>query len=134
MEHIQLLTVGSATDPEADFHGHALMASCPPETHCIDHPEVQWGQKTYDMQASDLSVLFNLSTRLQLDGEMTPIAVWATITRHARFAELNLEDFEIVKQELLAKVKCHGFGAVVEEFEVQDALTSLFSRKFGYTY
>jgi hypothetical protein len=74
MEHMQPLTVGSANDPEADFHGHTLMASCPPESHCINNPDVLWGHQTYDLQASDLSVLFNLSTRLQLDGEMTPIA------------------------------------------------------------
>lgn len=85
MEHLQLLTVGCATDPEADFHGHALMASCPPEKHCIEQPEVNWGAKTYDMQASDLSVLFNLSNRLELDGEMTPIAcVYGHIRDHAR--------------------------------------------------
>jgi hypothetical protein len=134
MEHLQLLTVGCATDAEADFHGHALMASCPPESHCIDHPEIMWGEKTYDMQVSDLSILFNLSNRLELDGEMTPIAVWATITHHANFPCLDMEDFEMLKQELFPKVKCHGFGAVIEDFAVQDALTSLFARKFNQTF
>lgn len=74
MDHIQFLTTSAATKVESDFHGHALMASCPPESHVLHHADVDWGSKTIDVGASDLSVLFNLSNRLELDGELTPIA------------------------------------------------------------
>lgn len=71
---MKFLTNGSANDPEAEFHGHAFMLSCPPEEHNLHHPETDWGLKTLDMPAPDLASLFNLSQRLQLEGEMTPIA------------------------------------------------------------
>jgi hypothetical protein len=74
MSHIQLLATNAATNYASDFHGHGLMASCPPESHVLQHAEVPWGSKTLDVGASDLSVLFNLSNRLELDGELTPIA------------------------------------------------------------
>ena len=74
MDHIQILTTSSMTNPTSDFHGHALMASCPSENHGLRHAEVPWGSKTLDVGASELSVLFNLSNRLELDGELTPIA------------------------------------------------------------
>jgi len=74
MDHIQVLTANSVTSSSSDFHGHALMASCPPEGYILRHAEIPWGSKTLDVGASELSVLFNLSNRLELDGELTPIA------------------------------------------------------------
>ena len=75
MEHMTPLTTNSVNNPQADFHGHALMISCPPERHSMQHPGVDWEPpKTLDLQPADLSVLFHLSSRLQLEGEMTPIA------------------------------------------------------------
>jgi hypothetical protein len=75
MEHMGLLTSNSVNNPQGDFHGHALMISCPPESYTMHNPEGSWDPpKHLDMQAADLSVLFHLSNRLQLEGEMTPIA------------------------------------------------------------
>ncbi|KAG0642660.1 hypothetical protein HOY80DRAFT_1007794 [Tuber brumale] len=131
MDHIQILTANSMTSSAPDFHGHALMASCPSESHILRHAEVPWGSKTLDVGASELSILFNLSNRLELDGELTPIAVWAHVTRHERFADLEMADFKALEEALLDKVKCHGFGAVVEEYEVDDALYEIITKKFG---
>jgi hypothetical protein len=75
MEHMNLLTNNSINNPEGDFHGHALMLSCPPESYHLQNPGGTWDPpKHQDLQAADLSVLFHLSNRLQLEGEMTPIA------------------------------------------------------------
>lgn len=74
MQHMQFLTSASVNDMEADFHGHALMASCPPEFHSLQDPGQEWAVGTYDLPASDLVKLFQLSNRLQLEGELTPIA------------------------------------------------------------
>lgn len=130
MEHINLLA-NNTVNHHGEFHGHALMLSCPPESYTMQNPELWDPPKHLELQAADLSVLFHLSNRLQLEGEMTPIAVWATIARHERFSELSTANFEAVKQELLPKIKCHGFGAVIEEFEVRDALSRLFQDKPG---
>lgn len=131
MDHIKKLTSNALNDREVECHGHSLCVSCPPENHSYRHPGEDWDPRSRKVQVADLSILFNLSNRLQLDGEMTPIAVWATITRHERFPELNHVDFETLKQELLSKVKCHGFGAVIEEYEVHDALAGFFGAKAG---
>ena len=74
MEHMKFLTNATVNDPAAEFHGHALMLTCPPEIHNLEHPDVDWGLKTFDLPASELAVLFQLSNRLQLEGELTPIA------------------------------------------------------------
>jgi len=133
---MKFITTGAAAapnDPEM-IHGHALMISCPPESHSLYNSNTDWGVKTLDAPASDLSFLFHLSNRLQLHGEMTPISVWAMITTLDQFPELDLSDFEFIKQELLPKVSCHGFGAVVEEGDVHGVLGRLFAARFGVAY
>jgi regulator of replication initiation timing len=125
MNHIKAMTSTSVNDSEADYHGHALCVSCPPQIHSAQFPEADWDLYSRDIKPADLSILFNLSNRLQLEGEMTPIAVWATITRHKRFPELELSEFETIKQNLLPKIKCYGFGSVIEAYQVRDTLDEL---------
>lgn len=40
----------------------------------MQNPNMSWDTRILDMEAADLSILFDLSNRLQLEGEMTPIA------------------------------------------------------------
>ena len=82
-------------------------------------------------------------------------SAWTKITTHPRFTELTFEDFDFLARELSEKVECHGygglllwfvhwriffllieycgvifrFGAVIEEFEVDDILEALFLRR-----
>ncbi|KAH0608059.1 uncharacterized protein H6S33_002111 [Morchella sextelata] len=144
MDHIQLMFGNIDKNPEADFHGHRLMVSCPPEPLYLKqhqqqqeqqqqqtHAEVPWGAQTWDLAANELWDLFNMQDRFELEGELTPIAVWVLVSQHPQFAYLDMNDFNSLAEGLLLKVKCHGFGAVIEEFEVQDSLASLFSKKQG---
>ena len=55
------------------FSGHALMASCPPESHILNNPDLDWGQQTYDLPPSELNTLLNLSPKLSVTGELTPV-------------------------------------------------------------
>lgn len=155
MDHMQFL-VERASEPEGDPCGHALMASCPPDPHLDDHPEIPFGHnkahsngtngtpKTWDLSKPDLANLLDLSKRLNLDGEITPVMAWGIILSHPRFSELRQEDFQKMCQELGGKIRCYGyvecsacnacankhrFGAVLEEFEVRDALESVFYTK-----
>ncbi|TVY65761.1 hypothetical protein LSUE1_G007164 [Lachnellula suecica] len=138
MDHLQFL-VERASEPEGDFCGHALMASCPP----VPEPdsEIPFGhgprqngdaQKTWDLSKSDLSNLLDLSKRLNLDGEITPVMAWGMVLGHPRFSDLRQEDFQSLSQELRTKIRCYGFGAVLEEFEVRDALANVFNTKIEY--
>jgi len=138
MDHMQFL-VERASAPEGDPCGHALMASCPPDPFVADNPDVPFGHgpnhlngnapKTWDLSKPDLANLLDLSKRLNLDGEITPVMAWGMVLAHPRFSELQTDDFETMCQELGGKVRCYGFGAVLEEFEVRDALESVFYTK-----
>ncbi|KAF2467544.1 uncharacterized protein BDR25DRAFT_63524 [Lindgomyces ingoldianus] len=130
MDHMQFLMV-RANDSESDVSGHALMASCPPESHIVNSPQEQYPHQMPDIAMPDLLKLLDLSNRLPLDGEITPIMAWAMILQDHRFHELTTEDVVAIKNDLLAKVRCYGFGAVLEEFEVRDALMAVLAGKGG---
>lgn len=127
------------------------------------------GQRTWELSKGDLATLLDLSRRLNLDGEITPVMAWGMVLAHPRLAELRADDFVRLTDELSGKVRCYGyvylfcfppsfflpplakiwrvslqgeaslltkmvgclysFGAVMEEFEVRDALESIFSTK-----
>ncbi|KAI1142687.1 hypothetical protein F5Y05DRAFT_127064 [Hypoxylon sp. FL0543] len=154
MDHMPWL-IERAQDTAGDCSGHALMASCPPEpfpelnedipfgyahtqahahAHAHTHTqgskgEPQLGQQTWELSKGDLTTLLNLSQKLDLDGEITPVMAWGMVLAHPRLAELKREDFERLMDDLKGKVRCYGFGAVMEEFEVRDALNAVFSAK-----
>lgn len=97
-----------------------MMASCPPDLkveetvpfgHGMQHiPEGgrEVNQKTWDLSKANLASLFDLSLRIDLDGEVTPIMAWGTIIGHPRLVELSKEDIERVRDELLPKIRCYG--------------------------
>ncbi|GME26934.1 Basic-leucine zipper (bZIP) transcription factor [Neofusicoccum parvum] len=129
MEHMQFLLV-RAEDNEADVSGHALMQTCPPHSHIAQHPEEKYPHKMPDVSSADLMKLLDLSHRLPtMEGEITPVMAWVAVIQDSRFAELGKDDIAALKGDLLAKVRCYGFGAVIEEFEVRDALNSVLAAK-----
>jgi len=130
MDHMQFLMV-RAHDADENISGHALMATAPPDAHIANCPEEKYPHQMPDVKMPDLMKLLDLSNRLPLDGEITPIMAWAKILQDECFRDLSKEDIELVKKELLAKVRCYGFGAVLEEFEVSDALMTVLAGKFS---
>ncbi|KHN98537.1 bZIP-type transcription factor [Metarhizium album ARSEF 1941] len=136
MQHLPFLTSRSEG---GDPCGHALMASCPPapfgklttktpfgNTHTHDRGDgSNPAQGTWEISKADLSTLLDLSQRLDLDGEITPVMAWGMILSHPRFADFQPEDFAKIAAELGRKVRCYGFGAVMEEFELRDAFESV---------
>ncbi|KAJ4372262.1 hypothetical protein N0V83_004036 [Neocucurbitaria cava] len=130
MDHMQFLMV-RAHDADETISGHALMATAPPDAHIANCPQEKYPHQMPDVKMPDLMKLLDLSNRLPLDGEITPIMAWAKIIQDEKFRELSKEDIERIKEELLAKVRCYGFGAVLEEFEVSDALMTVFAGKYS---
>lgn len=100
--------------------GHALMATCPPEPFPELTADIPFGysnvkgadigssQRTWELSKGDLSTLLALSSRLNLDGEITPVMAWSMVLTHPRLAELTPRDFERLTEELSSKVRCYG--------------------------
>ena len=107
MDHMQYLMV-RAHDAEEIISGHALMATAPPDAHIANTPEEKYPHQMPDIGTPDLMKLLDLSNRLPLDGEITPIMAWAMVLQHERLRELAKQDIELIKGELLAKVRCYG--------------------------
>jgi hypothetical protein len=110
MDHIQFLMV-RAKDSDIDISGHALMASCPPAAHvetCSGEPNGALYEPQPDIALPELLKLLDLSNRLPLDGEITPIMAWAMILQDPRVAELTAEDVAVIKNNLLGKIRCYG--------------------------
>ncbi|CAI6332186.1 unnamed protein product [Periconia digitata] len=128
MDHMQFLMVRAHDDDET-ISGHALMATAPPESHIAKCPHEEYPHQMPDIAMPDLMKLLDLSNRLPLDGEITPIMAWVIILQDPKMAQLTKEDLELIKGDLVAKVRCYGFGAVLEEFEVRDALMAVFAAK-----
>lgn len=107
MDHMQYLMV-RAHDAEELISGHALMATAPPDSHIASCPQETYPHQMPDLAMPDLMKLLDLSNRLPLDGEITPIMAWVMVLRDERLAELTKDDIEGIKGELLAKIRCYG--------------------------
>lgn len=124
MDHMQFLMV-RAHDADETVSGHALMASAPPESHIANHPQENYPHQMPDIAMPDLMKLLDLSNRLPLDGEITPIMAWAMILQDARFGELAKKDFEQIKGDLLAKVRCYGYVSLHASSVYTNSITAL---------
>lgn len=131
MDHMQFLVERSSDADGEFFSGHALMATCPPESDMEMHPDIPFGhclphshesdgmngvpskQKTWDLSKSDLANLLDLSKRLDLNGEITPVMAWGMVLGHPRFLELTDVDLKNMSEELLPKVRCYGYVCLI---------------------
>lgn len=116
--------------------GHALLATAPPRDHCEEHGmDVEYPHKMPDLPKPDLAKMLNLCARLPglnehgSNGELTPVMAWAFILTHPACPDMTQEDFEAIKDDLKPKVACYGFGAVLENFEVEDAIHKVLTVK-----
>ncbi|OAP63883.1 hypothetical protein AYL99_03110 [Fonsecaea erecta] len=143
-DHEEYLVRRSADSPntedEALFSGHALMATCPPPSHIARVPAEDGGLvPTYEHKVPDaesvqiLNNLLNLSQTLKgsaiPSGQVTPIMALQSLKGHRNYASLTREDVLGMIESIRSKVRCYGFGAVMEDFELRDALSSIFATK-----
>jgi hypothetical protein len=126
----------------AQISGHALMASVPPPSHISSTPAQGGGLvNTYPHQVPDIPAQFvgNLldlakaSNQLAANGyieggQVTPVMALQSLRGHPHYNTLTREDVEGMIESIKNKVRCYGFGAVMEDFELRDALSSIFAR------
>ncbi|XXG93986.1 hypothetical protein Hte_000237 [Hypoxylon texense] len=109
-------------------HANSSSSSAAPKCEPVP-PSNNHHRGTWELSKADLATLLDLSKKLDLDGEITPVMAWGMILAHPRLGELKREDLEKLIDDLKGKVRCYGFGAVMEEFEVRDALNAVFMAK-----
>ena len=116
------------------------MASCPPPSHITNTPAQNHGliptypHQTAQVPPEHLMTLLNLSRRLVEEGnieggQITPIMALQHLKSHSKYNALTREDVRGMIDSLNSKVRCYGFGAVMEDFELMDALSSIFATK-----
>lgn len=130
--HTEYLCREAYKDVERDafIGGHALMASCPPPSHIENVPEGnQYPHQTYDLPLPNLEKLLNLSRQLITDGQVTPIMILQSLKNHEQYRSLTRDDVKMIIETLNAKIRCYGFGAVVEDFELRDCLQNVLGAK-----
>ncbi|KAJ5765899.1 hypothetical protein N7520_005458 [Penicillium odoratum] len=132
-EHTDYLcrrSVTEADDEDMPFSGHALMATCPPPSYIANTtPEQTYPHKAPDLPIPNLSTLLNLSRQLVTEGQITPIMALSCLKNHELYPSLSRDDVKIIIDTLNTKVRCYGFGAVVEDFELIDCLSSVLGTK-----
>ncbi|KXG52059.1 bZIP transcription factor, bZIP-1 [Penicillium griseofulvum] len=132
-EHTDYLcrrSITEADDEDMPFSGHALMASCPPPSYIAKTTHEQpYPHKAPDLPHANLSTLLNLSRQLVTDGQITPIMALQCLKNHELYTTLRRDDIKIIMDTLNTKVRCYGFGAVVEDFELIDCLSSVLGTK-----
>lgn len=96
--------------PSAQSSSNDLPASPAPVTpvsaQTVDYTNAP--PRTWELSKADLATLLDLSQKLNLDGEITPVMAWGMVLAHPRLGELNDRDFERLAEELTSKVRCFG--------------------------
>ncbi|CAG8902742.1 unnamed protein product [Penicillium egyptiacum] len=132
-EHTDYLcrrSITEADDEDMPFSGHALMATCPPPSYIAKTTHEQpYPHKAPDLPHANLSTLLNLSRQLVTEGQITPIMALQCLKNHELYTTLRRDDIKIIIDTLNTKVRCYGFGAVVEDFELIDCLSSVLGTK-----
>lgn len=87
-----------------------------------------------DLPTSSLNTLLNLSQKIKAEGyveggQVTPIMALHSLRGHRHYPSLTREDVLGMIEVIRNKVRCYGFGAVMEDFELRDALSSVFATK-----
>ncbi|KAK2739796.1 hypothetical protein FQN55_009117 [Onygenales sp. PD_40] len=99
--------------PDSDEpSGHALTMQGP---LLVTAPQTLNDQTTWQIPSRELDRLFELSSALNLDGELTPVQAWQRIKEHARFCKLTPGHLRRLCEELIKEVHCFGFGAIIDE-------------------
>jgi hypothetical protein len=88
--------------------GHALTAQAPLLTSA---PSTLTPSSSWEIPAVEIDRLLNLSSQLDLLGEVTPVQAWARLRAYPKFEKLSRDSLEALKQALMVEVHCYGYVA-----------------------
>ncbi|KAK2804023.1 hypothetical protein FQN51_002552 [Onygenales sp. PD_10] len=129
--HLEYVCKRAEDDVENEtISGHALMASCPPPTQmAAADPGQIYPIQTNDPPHANLAMLLNLSRQLVTEGQITPVMALQYLKSHDMYPSLTREDVRHMMDDLNGKIRCYGFGAVMEDFEFMDSFSSVLGSK-----
>ena len=117
------------------------MASVPPVRHVKEVAAQQGGLvPTHPHRMADtetLQILHNLlrtSSQAKnamnlMGGQVTPVMAMQCLRNHRNYQSLTEDDVRRMIDSVKGNVRCYGFGAVMEDFELRDALDGVFATK-----
>jgi hypothetical protein len=85
--------------------GHILTTQAPLLAHA---PHSIEPASSWTIPAVEIEQLLNLSSQLNLAGELTPVQAWSRVRSSPNFVKLNLKQLEVLKEALLKEVQCYG--------------------------
>ena len=85
-----------------------ILVRCPAPTSRESKRERIDTSYTWSAPAMEVDKLLGLSTRLTLDGEITPVEAWRRIKQHPQFQFLTKANIEALKEMMLPEVMCYG--------------------------
>lgn len=93
--------------PSDDPSNHILMASTPLISSAPQQPQPNtcWD---WTANSSIIKELLNLSSSINLEGEITPVDAWHRLRQHPEFGRLDRHSLDDLKNELSAAVQCLG--------------------------
>ena len=91
-------------DPESTDH-HIMMASTPLIARAPVTPHVN---QSWTTSGAIIKELLNLSSSINLEGEITPVEAWHRLHGHPDFWRLGRNQINDLKNELSTAVRCCG--------------------------
>jgi len=96
--------------------GHSFMLQSPIMAHVPAHLLSRTGpgkqrfpsSLTWNVPVQEIEKLLDLSAKLSLEGEITPIEAWQKIRSHPHFALMDMDRLDALKNTLAGEVKCYG--------------------------
>ena len=95
-----------ANPPTDDPANHLMMASAPLVAQAPDSPQLH---QTWTASGAIIKELLNLSSSINLEGEITPVEAWHRLHQHPDFRRMDRNQIEQTKRELSASVRCCGY-------------------------
>jgi len=103
-------------DPEStDPANHMMMASTPLVARAPEAPQVN---QTWTTSGTIIKELLNLSSSINLDGEITPVEAWHRLHNHPDFWRLDRNQINDLKIELSTAVSCCGYVNLSEHYPI----------------
>ena len=99
-------TRGEAQNPSQPIPtGHALTTQAPLLTHA---PAILESRSQWSVPAVEIERLLELSSNLNLEGELTPVQTWSRIRRWPGFERCDRRRLEVLRDRMRDEIQCYG--------------------------